>query len=356
MLGLDISTGSTRTWFYLLPAAGEPVKIVHSIEQDVLHPLPGTTTTYTEKSELVLTLSRYAGKRFAVLDDPDLTVISTMSGGHLSMIQSCGITTVTASRILQRLHTFTSQKDVESHEQAAAILYNAVDTTWKRLCSNLHSGKSVTEAAIRDFLLDCMTGKGLITNHPPIVAAGVNTANPHYSIPPGNNNGSYITENTLVQFDLWGKFPDGMYADISWVGFTGTVCPREYTERFELVRNARDLVVPAIRKAFSQKREITGNELDILVRSYLSSSTNPEWIRHRTGHAIDRECHGSGVNLDSVEFPDFRPVMEGSCFSVEPGIYCNRFGMRTEINVYIQNGIPVVSGLPIQNAMLLVQD
>jgi Xaa-Pro aminopeptidase len=67
-------------------------------------------------------------------------------------------------------------------------------------------------------------------------------------------------------------------------------------------------------------------------------------LRHRTGHGIDQEVHGFGVNLDSVEFPDSRLLLEGSCFSVEPGVYLDEFGMRSEINVYISGGKPVVSG------------
>jgi len=43
--------------------------------------------------------------------------------------------------------------------------------------------------------------------------------------------------------------------------------------------------------------------------------------------------------------------MPGSSFSVEPGIYGQDFGMRTEIDIYIdQQGIPVISGQKFQAA------
>jgi Xaa-Pro aminopeptidase len=69
-----------------------------------------------------------------------------------------------------------------------------------------------------------------------------------------------------------------------------------------------------------------------------------EALRHRTGHGIDTEVHGSGVNMDSVEFPDSRLLLDGSCFSLEPGVYFPGFGMRTEIDVYIRDGTPRISG------------
>ena len=44
------------------------------------------------------------------------------------------------------------------------------------------------------------------------------------------------------------------------------------------------------------------------------------------------------MNLDSVEFPDHRRLREGSCFSIEPGIYLDRFGMRTEVDGIVRGG------------------
>jgi len=363
-LGLDPDAVSTRSWFYLLFANGDAVKVMHAMETGVLSSLPGTVRTYTGREELIDTLSGFSGQKFAVLHDPVLTVLSTMSGGHLSTIESCGIHTVSAAGVLQRVNLFKTDTDYDSHEKAAVILYRAVSGAWKHISDALHAGTRITEGTIRDYLLEFMAAEGLVTDHPPIVAAGANTANPHYSVPeePPRTGGAIIGQDTLVQFDLWGKLPGGMYADISWVGYTGPRCPKEYQERFALVRDARDLVVSAVDDAFRTGTVITGAALDERVRAFLLSGTSrnriidPAWIRHRTGHAIDRECHGSGANLDSVEFPDSRPILEGSCFSVEPGIYCNDYGMRTEINVYIRHGIPVVSGLPIQHTILELQD
>ena len=96
----------------------------------------------------------------------------------------------------------------------------------------------------------------------------------------------------------------------------------------------------------------TGAEVDERVRSVLFEAGYGAAIRHRTGHGIDTECHGSGVNLDSIEFPDRRRMLEGSCFSVEPGLYFPRFGLRTEIDVYIAKGRSRVSGKERQRDML----
>ena len=86
--------------------------------------------------------------------------------------------------------------------------------------------------------------------------------------------------------------------------------------------------------------------MDRKAREIIGSAGYSPGLKHRTGHGIDTEVHGSGVNMDSVEFPDSRLLLEGSCFSLEPGIYFPDYGMRTEVNVYIRDGKPHVSGSP----------
>jgi Xaa-Pro aminopeptidase len=149
-----------------------------------------------------------------------------------------------------------------------------------------------------------------------------------------------------VQLDIWGKKrqENAIYADISWVGFLGAQPPRDVERVWEAVRDARDLAVVFVGQCLSRGEPVTGAQVDRQVEAKLAAAGFGEYIRHRTGHAIDTAVHGFGINLDSKEFPDERPLLEGACFSVEPGLYLSEFGVRSEIDVYIQNNIPVISG------------
>ena len=149
------------------------------------------------------------------------------------------------------------------------------------------------------------------------------------------------------------KTPGAVYADISWVLFTGKEVPEGISSAFSAIKNARDGVVDFLKNELPRRR-VSGAEADETARKILIESGFQRGIRHRTGHGIDTEPHGYGVNLDSVEFPDTRPFMEGSCFSVEPGLYLEEFGLRTEINVYIKNGVPVISGGPVQQNLTVL--
>ena len=108
--------------------------------------------------------------------------------------------------------------------------------------------------------------------------------------------------------------------------------------------SAREGAIRFIADELAAGRRPAGAAVDQKTRDILIGLGYGAALRHRKGHGIDTECNGSGVNMDSVEFPDSRLLLEGSCFSLEPGIYFDDFGLRTEIDVYIRDGKPVVSG------------
>ncbi len=65
---------------------------------------------------------------------------------------------------------------------------------------------------------------------------------------------------------------------------------------------------------------------------------------HRTGHSIGQEVHGNGANMDGLETRDDRNVVPRTCFSIEPGIYLPEFGVRSEVNVYMDEQEARVTG------------
>ncbi|MBN9057777.1 MAG: M24 family metallopeptidase, partial [Rhizobiales bacterium] len=58
---------------------------------------------------------------------------------------------------------------------------------------------------------------------------------------------------------------------------------------------------------------------------------------HRTGHSMGpgKRLHGLGVNLDNLETHDTRRILPRTGFSIEPAIYLPEFGVRLEINVFL---------------------
>ncbi len=161
----------------------------------------------------------------------------------------------------------------------------------------------------------------------------------------------------VVQFDVWAKerSPGAVFGDISWAGVLAPEPGPEHQAVFETVVAAREAGLDFIRGRLGSGAAVSGAEVDRVVREVISGRGYAGGIRHRTGHSIGERVHGFGVNLDSVEFPDDRLLREGSCFSVEPGIYLEEFGVRTEIDAYISAGSLVACGGERQTRLLLVE-
>jgi len=100
---------------------------------------------------------------------------------------------------------------------------------------------------------------------------------------------------------------------------------------------------------------VSGADVDGAARAALVKAGFEELIKHRTGHSIGTRVHGFGVNLDSVEFPDNRALTDGALFSIEPGLYREDFGMRTEIDCLIHDGRAMVTGGQRQTELLTVR-
>ncbi len=357
LLSIPNDMVSTRRWVYIVAKDGiKPVKILHIIEPDSLSHLPcGNKFFYSSHQELFIQLRQFSGKTFAVLCDPKIPVISTMDGGFVDLLHRAGIKTVSAANVIQRSQSLLSPAKINSHERASLLLHKIVLLAWNFICERYNSKKTLHESDVCTFIMEKFLDYGLTTNHPPIIAFGKNTSNPHYCISPAKSTAAQ--EGDVIQLDIWAKeriaiddeqkqsFQTPVYADISFVGVYSTKPTTEQEKVFGTIALARDAVVLAIQDAAKENNMLTGAQLDEKARQVLQSHGYGQYIKHRTGHGIDTNCHGSGVNLDSSEFPDTRKILPGSCFSVEPGIYTEDFGMRTEINVYITaDGNPIISG------------
>jgi Xaa-Pro aminopeptidase len=84
--------------------------------------------------------------------------------------------------------------------------------------------------------------------------------------------------------------------------------------------------------------------VDEAARAVLKGQGYGEQIVHRTGHSLGESVHGNGVHMDDYETHDDRRLLPGTGFTVEPGLYFETFGVRTEINVYRGEHEAVVTG------------
>jgi Xaa-Pro dipeptidase len=202
----------------------------------------------------------------------------------------------------------------------------------------------VTEYNVQQFILRKFEDAGITTEEGPDVAVNQNASDPHYG--PTREKSAAIREGDLLLLDVWGKDkkPDSVYYDITWMGYLGAKIPEKYTKVFRVLLEARDRAVELIRSGVKAGKPLQGWQVDQAARGVVERAGYGKYFFHRTGHNIGTSVHGNGANMDGLETHDERHLIARTCNSVEPGIYLPEFGMRTEVDVYVDEKEARVTG------------
>src|SRR5690606_31577780 len=179
------------------------------------------------------------------------------------------------------------------------------------------------------------------------------SGDPHYET--GTGRQTQIAEGSFVLVDLWAKLdrPSAVYSDLTHVGYVGEDVPEPYERIFRIVADARDSAIALVREAFASGKVLQGWEVDQRAREVIEQAGYGEFFVHRTGHSIGQETHGNGANMDNLETREERRVMPATCFSIEPGIYLPEFGIRSEVDVFVDRERNVhVTGGEVQTEIL----
>jgi Xaa-Pro dipeptidase len=348
VLGLEPQGIVSRRWYYYIPVEGEPRKLVHRIESHVLDSLPGRQTTYAgwERQAAALQELLRGARRIAMQYSPRCAVpyVAMVDAGTLELVRECGVEVVTSANLVQYFEARWTAEQVQSHIEAGKLIDAIRRAAFQYIGDGIRRGSPVTEWDAQAFITDRFAKNGLFTDHGPNVSANQNASNPHYE--PQQDGSATIQSGDTVLIDLWAKFnrPNAVYYDVTWMGFCGETPPTALQNIFEIVREARDRAVRCVVDTIAAGRTLSGYEVDDAARGYIRDQGYADHFFHRTGHSIGTDVHGSGTNMDNLETHDERRVIPWTCFSVEPGIYLPEFGVRSEVNVLVEEGSARVTG------------
>jgi Xaa-Pro dipeptidase len=346
---------ATRRWYYLIPASGEPRGLVHKIEKNALSHLPGTSARYAGRDELESGLrTLLAGlRRVAMEYSPGCAIpyVARVDAGTIELVRQAGVDVVSSGDLIQRFSTIWDADAIATHRQASEKLYRVKDRAFESAAKRLKDGVATTEYDIQCLMSGWFREEGLVSADEPSVSAGENAGNPHY-LPTSGVHRTIRTDEILL-LDLWGKLdrPGAVFADITWMGYTGRTVPARFASAFEAIRRARDAAVDLVQVATRAGRDLRGWEVDRAASSVLHAAGYGDRILHRTGHSLGESVHGNGVNMDDYETHDDRRLLPGTGFTIEPGLYFDDFGVRTEINMIVSARDAAVTG-PLQTEIL----
>ncbi len=149
----------------------------------------------------------------------------------------------------------------------------------------------------------------------PGVATGVNSARPHYA----RDNNRAVEERDIVMIDSGGWY-DGYSHDMTRTFFVGSPTD-EQRHVYETVLKAQ-LAAEAVVRVGAIPREV-----DRVARDIIAGQGYGDAFNHRLGHGIGMDGHESPY----ISEANVTPLVEGNCFSIEPGIYLRgKFGVRIE--------------------------
>jgi Xaa-Pro dipeptidase len=328
----------TRRWYYMIPAEGEPLKLVHRIESHNLDGLPGCDERYSSWREQREGLSwllkdkKRVAMQYSALNN--IPYVGLVDAGTIELVKSCGVEVVSSADLVQQFEAAWSEEQWQSHKAAGLVVHQSVREAFAAIREAVKAGQSVTEYDIQQKMFQVLEVGGLVTDEPPCVAVNANSADPHYS--PTAEGAQPIREGDFVLLDVWGKLnkPGAVYFDITWTGYVGEVVPEKYAKVFAVVREARDTAIHLVQNSLRAARRLYGYEVDDAARGVIDRHGYNTFFVHRTGHSIGEEVHGNGANMDNFETHDERQIIPRTCFSIEPGVYLHDFGIRSEVNVF----------------------
>jgi Xaa-Pro dipeptidase len=347
----------TRRLFVLLPRSGPPVAIAHRIELQPLADFPGDVRPYGPWRELHGHLEAVVrGRTMAMEISPldQVPYLDRVPHGVVQLLESFGARLVSSAPLVSRFAAHWSAAELAGHRRAAEALATIAHDALGWAGAEVARGQEVRETTVQRRVLEAIERAQLWTNEGPIVAFGPTTAMPHYEPHAGADR--RLAAGDVVLLDLWaGPARGSVFADQTWMGFAGRTPDAEVRRVWQAVKGARDAAVAFLRGRWRPGGPVTGAQVDDAARAVIRDAGLAEFFVHRTGHSIDRDLHGSGPHIDNFETEDTRALVPGVGFSVEPGVYLpNRFGMRSEINVYIDATGPEVNPRVPQQDLMLV--
>jgi Xaa-Pro aminopeptidase len=339
---------ATRRWYYLIPREGTPTRLVHAIERHNLDAVPGTTVVYAGKDALadgLKTLLR-GRKRVAMEYSKDCAIpyLSRVDAGTVELVRSHGVEVVSSGDLIQRFEAVWDAAALATHQAASAGLYRIKDRALAFVRAALAANRPITELDVQQEMVGAFRDEGLIADSAPVVGAQANAGNPHY-LPTAASHRA-VNRNEVLLLDLWGKLPTpgAVYADITWMAFTGPTIPDRVQAAWTAAAGARDAAIAFVKDGIAAGRPVRGFEVDNAARAVLIGAGFGDYILHRTGHSLGQEIHGNGVHMDDYETHDDRRLVPGLGFTIEPGLYFDDFGIRTEIDMTVGLQAATVTG------------
>ena len=213
--------------------------------------------------------------------------------------------------------------------------------------------ENVSEYSVQQFILKRFKELGLkMDRDPPIVAFNESAATPHYF---PKRKSKKLKNNSLVLIDIWARLnkKEAPFSDITWMGYCGKKMSKDVLKIYDLVIKSRDESVKFLRSQLRKGMIPTGREVDDVVRSVIVKAGYGKNFMHGTGHSLGTTSPHGGYG--HLRFRNKKRLSKNLGYTIVPGIYLKgKFGVRSEINFFIDKNMKLVITTPVQKKMIRI--
>ncbi len=345
----------TRPVWLLIPAEGAARLLAHDVDTGRFDSFDGVLDGYSNRQSMLAGLesllqSAGSGSPRIAMEYSELYQlprVGRVDAGTIELVRSLGAEVVSSGDVIQHATERWSPAQLESHRFAVERLTRIVKGAFEFAGENVRW--ALTEHDLAEHIRGRFSRLGLEYDDGPVVAFNEHSSDPHYEpLPEGS---AVIRRDGWLLIDLWGRQSDplesgepAVSADITWVAKLGSPPSDNQQKVFETVRSARDAAFDFIESESQSGRPIEGWQVDRVARDLIEQAGYGHAFVHRLGHSLGHEVHSNGVNLDDWETHDTRLLIPGIGVTIEPGIYLPEFGVRLEMDVFMGDGGPEITG------------
>lgn len=247
-----------------------------------------------------------------------------------------------------------SLKQIEQHESAGEKLGIIKEEFKNFVLEKIKSKKDIYEKECVEFIKKSYKRHGLVNDHKKefgIVAFGQNTKEVHYF---PKNKGLKLVPETLVLLDIWARLDQkaAPYADTTFMFYYGGKIPKEIQKTWEVLVKSRDNAINYIKKEIKKGKMPRGVDIDRAAHDHIGGNGYSEAIKHTIGHSLGFDSpHGK---LPGINWREYSPILHNVGYTIEPGIYLKNFGMRTELDFYVDEKNEMFITTPIQKDIEII--
>ena len=348
-LGLHIENLTRPVWLWI-PANGEPSILAHEVDIGRFPQGSIPLVAYGSRHQMVEALKqRLNGANTVAMEySPlyELPRVGRVDAGTVELVRSLGADVVSSGDLVQHSTERWTPDQLQSHFFAVEALDKIVTQAFEYVGENIRW--ALTEHDVAEHIRGKFDQAGLEFDDGPVVAFNSHSSDPHYDPKPSNS--AVIRREGWLLIDLWARkksdSPEqrNISADITWTAKLGEPPGNKHREVFRSVTNARDAAFELLENRVLEGDNPQGWEVDRAARKVIEKAGYGDHFVHRLGHSLGYEVHSNGVNLDDWETHDTRTVINGVGVTIEPGVYLPEFGVRSEIDVYLGEDGPEITG------------